>query len=67
MMIRLLALMAVLTLGACATTPPSGPPPPTILISIDGFRPTTWIGAPLPPALALDLIVAICIKYYGNL
>lgn len=41
-MIRLLALMAVLTLGACATTPPSGPPPPAILISIDGFRPTTW-------------------------
>lgn len=38
-MIRLLALMAVLTLGACATTPPSGPRPPTILISIDGFRP----------------------------
>src|SRR6478735_3723186 len=39
--IRLCALLTALALCACATAPPKsvGPPPLTILISIDGFRP----------------------------
>ena len=38
--IRLCALLFAFALAACATAPPkTAPPPLTILISIDGFRP----------------------------